>query len=137
MNFTKKQSQTQPAAPVATAAPAAAATVPQATTGAGFASVAMGAGITLERATEMQKTAEKGAHKVELIKAYGNKSNAIRGLASLGLKTGPISKLLDIRFQHARNVLTRPLKRVIKDERDQKAGAAQAPASGVSNQKAA
>lgn len=51
----------------------------------------------------------------ELIGAYGNKSNAIRGLSGLGIKTGPISKLLGIRYQHARNVLQKPLKRVIKE----------------------
>jgi len=56
----------------------------------------------------------------ELITAYGNKSNAIRGLNGLGLKTGPISKLLGIRYQHARNVLSKPLKRVIKETRDAK-----------------
>lgn len=62
--------------------------------------------------------------KEDLIKGYGNKSGAIRGLAALGLKPGPISKQLGIRYQHARNVLSRPLKRVIKDERDAKAAVA-------------
>ena len=58
-------------------------------------------------------------HKAEdLIKGFGNKSNAIRGLAALGIKPGPISKHLGIRYQHARNVLSRPLKRVIKEQRD-------------------
>jgi len=55
---------------------------------------------------------------VELIAKYGNKSNAIRALAAEGHKCGPISKALGIRYQHARNVLSQPLKRVIKDERD-------------------
>jgi hypothetical protein len=44
---------------------------------------------------------------------FGNTSNAIRGLGALGIKPGPISKHLDIRYQHARNVLERPLKREI------------------------
>lgn len=54
----------------------------------------------------------------ELIKKYGNKSNAIRALSAQGLKCGPISKALGIRYQHARNVLCQPLKRLIKEERD-------------------
>lgn len=61
----------------------------------------------------------------QLIAGYGNKSNAIRGLAALGLKPGPIAKHLGIIYQHARNVLKRPLKRVIKEVRDAQASAAQ------------
>jgi len=57
----------------------------------------------------------------EVIALYGNKSNAIRALSALGMKPGPISKKLGILYQHARNVLSRPLKRVIKEERDAKA----------------
>lgn len=64
------------------------------------------------------KTAE------DLIKEYGNKSNAIRAMSAAGLKAGPISKALGIRYQHARNVMAQPLKRVIKAERDGKAAAA-------------
>lgn len=52
-----------------------------------------------------------------LIHGYGNVSNAIRGLGALGVKPGPISKHLDIRYQHARNVLERPLKREIVSEK--------------------
>jgi hypothetical protein len=93
--------------PVATAA-----TVTVATPGI-MNAVAMPAdGLTTEAVEKMT-----GA---ELIKHFGNKSNAIRGLAALGLKPGPISKKLGIIYQHARNVLKRPLKRVIKDERDAK-----------------
>ena len=62
--------------------------------------------------------------KEQLIQAFGNKSNAIRGLHALGWKPGPISRKLEIIYQFARNVIKRPLKRVIKDERDQKKGAA-------------
>ena len=53
-----------------------------------------------------------------LIQHYGSKSNAIRGLSALGHKCGPISRALNILFQHARNVLNRPLKRLIKEERE-------------------
>lgn len=48
----------------------------------------------------------------ELVAHFGGtKSAAIRGLASEGLKVSGIAKKLEIRYQHARNVLTRPLKR--------------------------
>lgn len=56
--------------------------------------------------------------KAQILEMYGTKSNAIRAMAALGIKAGPISKKLEIRYQHARNVLSRPLKRVIKEERD-------------------
>lgn len=66
------------------------------------------------------KTAETVAAmtKAQILEMYGTKSNAIRAMAALGIKAGPISKKLEIRYQHARNVLSRPLKRVIKEERD-------------------
>lgn len=54
----------------------------------------------------------------ELIAKHGNKSNAIRFLNSEGHKTAAIAKALEIRYQHVRNVLNQPLKRVIKAERD-------------------
>ena len=75
-------------------------------------------GVTAENFTTFTKEA--------LIAGYGNKSNAIRGLAALGLKPGPISKHLGIIYQHARNGLLRPLKRVIKEQRDAAAQAAPA-----------
>lgn len=54
----------------------------------------------------------------ELIKHFGSKSAAIRGLnAELGWKPGPISKALGILYQHARNVLLQPLKRQIAQDR--------------------
>lgn len=62
----------------------------------------------------------------KLIVMYGSKSKAIRALAALGHKCGPISRALNIRFQHARNVLDKPLKRVIKEERAAAQVAAQA-----------
>lgn len=67
-------------------------------------------GVTAENFTTFTKEA--------LIQGYGNKSNAIRGLNALGIKAGPISKHLNIRYQHARNVLQRPLKRQIAEERN-------------------
>jgi len=71
---------------------------------------------TVEGLTMEKYDAMTGA---QLISAFGNKSNAIRGLnAQLGLKPGPISKKLGIIYQHARNVLNKPLKKVIKDARD-------------------
>jgi len=79
-------------------------------------------GVTAENFTTFTKEV--------LITGYGNKSGAIRGLAALGLKPGPISKHLDIRYQHARNVLSRPLKRDVKDQRDAAAKAAQAALAG-------
>lgn len=54
---------------------------------------------------------------IGLIAHYGSKSKAIRGLNALGHKCGPISRALNIRFQHARNVLLKPLKREIAAER--------------------
>lgn len=47
----------------------------------------------------------------DLIKQYGNKSGAIRGLFAEGLNRADIAKLLDIRYQHVRNVLITPIKR--------------------------
>lgn len=63
----------------------------------------------------------------QLIAKYGNKSNAIRAMAAAGMKCGPISKALNIRYQHARNVLNQPLKRVIKEEREAAKATAPAP----------
>jgi len=127
----------QAAVAVAVATAATAAKAP-------FAQVAVNAeavkGMTSEKVEAMVK-AEKGKHKAELVTAYGNKSNAIRGLAALGLKAGPISKLLDIRYQHARNVLQRPLKRNVKEQRDaakaKEVVAQAAPAIGGQQAKAA
>lgn len=61
---------------------------------------------------------KEGLSAEELIQKYGNKSKAIRALAQEGHKCGPISKMLNIRYQHARNVLNQPLKREIKSERE-------------------
>jgi len=63
-----------------------------------------------EGAPQTVEDAEKFTD-LQLIAVYGNKSNTIRGLAALGMKPGPISKKLGIIYQHARNVLKRPLKK--------------------------
>jgi hypothetical protein len=42
---------------------------------------------------------------------HKNKSGVIRFLASKGFQTKHISKFMDIRYQHVRNVLTTPLKK--------------------------
>lgn len=47
-----------------------------------------------------------------LLKEHGTKSSVIRYLAASGMKRGAIAKLLDIRYQHVRNVLVKELKRV-------------------------
>ena len=49
--------------------------------------------------------------KIELIKKYGNTSGAIRGLFALGYTRVEIKNMLDIRYQHVRNVLITPIKR--------------------------
>lgn len=59
---------------------------------------------------------EKSA--AELIAEHGNKSNAIRAMSANGKTKGEIAKALGIRYQHVRNVLSQPLKRVIKAERE-------------------
>lgn len=58
----------------------------------------------------------------EYISQYGSKSNAIRGLATEGMKTADISRALGIRYQHARNVLKRPLKKSVASAAKQAQG---------------
>jgi hypothetical protein len=53
-----------------------------------------------------------------LIARYGNKSNAIRELRKLGWEFATIAGELGIRYQHVRNVLNQPMKRLIKAERE-------------------
>jgi hypothetical protein len=43
--------------------------------------------------------------------ALPSKSAKIRAMGADGFKAGPISRALNIRFQHARNVLTTPVKK--------------------------
>lgn len=48
----------------------------------------------------------------ELMSKYQTKSGVIRFLDSEGMKRGDIAKLLNIRYQHVRNVLITPIKKV-------------------------
>lgn len=47
----------------------------------------------------------------DLIAKWGNKSKAIRGLTSEGKTRSEVAKLLNIRYQHVRNVLITPIKK--------------------------
>lgn len=53
-----------------------------------------------------------------LVQLYGTKSAAIRVLASKGVATAEIARHMGIKYQHARNVLKRPLKRQLKKDRN-------------------
>jgi transposase len=46
-----------------------------------------------------------------MVAKLGSKSAVIRKLHADGMSTGDISRFMDIRFQHVRNVLTNPLKK--------------------------
>ncbi len=48
----------------------------------------------------------------DLLTEHKTKSGIIRYLNAQGYKNGPISKYMGIRFQHVRNVLVTPLKKV-------------------------
>lgn len=48
----------------------------------------------------------------ELMSKYQTKSGVIRFLDAEGMKRGEIAKLLNIRYQHVRNVLITPIKKV-------------------------
>lgn len=47
----------------------------------------------------------------ELYKKLGTKSSIIRFLASEGKSRGDIARMLNIRYQHVRNVLITPIKK--------------------------
>ncbi len=47
----------------------------------------------------------------ELMNTHKTKSAVIRYLSSQGVSRGDISRILNIRYQHVRNVLTQPLKK--------------------------
>lgn len=55
-----------------------------------------------------------------LLQEHKTKSNVIRYLASQGKTRSEIAKLLNIRYQHVRNVLTQPLKRVREESSESK-----------------
>lgn len=48
----------------------------------------------------------------QLMTEYKTKSALIRHLSSQGKKTGEIAKFMNIRYQHVRNVLITPVKKV-------------------------
>jgi hypothetical protein len=114
-NQVKGAAQAQPTtpAPQSTGTPVLAVPQPQPT-----ATNPNPKGVTLEQVNALPDKKQGEAAPEAIALFGGNKSQAIRGMASLGLKAGPISKKLGIRYQHARNVLARPLKREIKEQRD-------------------
>lgn len=57
---------------------------------------------------ELYESTESQRKYLEL---YGTKSNAIRELSKLNMSTGDISRALNIRYQHVRNVLNQKLKK--------------------------
>jgi hypothetical protein len=67
---------------------------------------------------EVQKTAEQPKipglpanfnKDAFLAQHNGNKSAAIRALRAMGMEVGPISKAMEVKYQHVRNVLLQPL----------------------------
>jgi hypothetical protein len=60
------------------------------------------------QAQTTEQQAPKFDH-VKFIKECGTKSAAIRKLSQQGKTRGEISKLLEIRYQHVRNVLITPV----------------------------
>lgn len=49
-----------------------------------------------------------------LMGEFGTKSNVIRHLSSEGYKRADIAKMMNIRYQHVRNVLVQPLKKTVE-----------------------
>lgn len=62
-------------------------------------------------ATPESAAADRKAELLNLVSELGTKSAKIRKLAASGVTTGEIAKVLDIRYQHVRNVLTTQLKK--------------------------
>lgn len=60
---------------------------------------------------EMSKKVEVVFDAGQFIKKHGTKSGAIRALAAEGKSRGDIAKMLNIRYQHVRNVLITPVKK--------------------------
>lgn len=63
--------------------------------------------------TTKTKTNDLSTEQTKTMNGLPTKSAKIRYLHSQGMTTGQIAKVLDIRYQHARNVLTQPLKRPV------------------------
>lgn len=60
--------------------------------------------------TKVARDYKETATQKELITKYGNKSKAIRALKKDGKTTSEIADLLNIRYQHVRNVLNQVIK---------------------------
>lgn len=61
--------------------------------------------------TKVEAKVEAKANPKELIAKYGNKSKAIRALLADGKSRSETAKMLDIRYQHVRNVAVTPIKK--------------------------
>ncbi len=55
--------------------------------------------------------AEYNITAAKLVKEHGSKSAAIRALHRQGYSVSEIARMVDVIYQHARNVILRPLKR--------------------------
>jgi len=63
--------------------------------------------------TEAVKTEVKFDKAAYITSHGGTKSSAIRALTADGKTRGEVAKLLDIRYQHVRNVLITPIKKAV------------------------
>jgi hypothetical protein len=61
--------------------------------------------------TAEQIAAVQNMSGADFVTLMGTKSAAIRKLSADGMSKGDISRYLEIRFQHVRNVLVTPLKK--------------------------
>ena len=61
--------------------------------------------------TSNETTSQTEYNVEELMKKFVTKSAVIRYLDGEGMKRGEIAKILNIRYQHVRNVLTTELKK--------------------------
>lgn len=55
-----------------------------------------------------------GSGAAKFIEEHGGISKAMRALSAAGHKPGPISKMLNKRYQHVRNVLITPVGKSVK-----------------------
>ena len=62
-------------------------------------------------ATPESAAADRKNQLLERVEGLSTKSAKIRLLAADGVTTGEIAKVLDIRYQHVRNILTTQLKK--------------------------
>lgn len=64
-----------------------------------------------EQEAAEQPKSTLSAEIIAVIETSGTKSDKIRKLLSMGCKRGEVAKLLNIRYQHVRNVEITPIKR--------------------------